>query len=256
MPLQRITHEPAFVLHSYPWSESSLIVELLTRQHGRVAVVAKGVKRPSSQFRSILLPLQLLSVAYSRGDELHTEVGTLKAAEWQGGHTMPVGEALLSGYYLNELVMKLLARDDPHTSLFDAYREAVAWLRDSANMQASLRAFELILLREIGFLPALHIGTLSNEALSSDVLYSLSAELGLRETAQAHSSALSGAVWQALGSALQSAAPIFAVRHLVQSLEAADRQALKQQLRQVLQHHSGSRGLRTRMLMRDVQSFV
>ena len=110
MPAQRISHEPAYVLHHYDWSESSLILDVFTRQHGRVALVAKGAKKPSSNFRPVLLPLQPLQIAFG-GD---AEIRTLKGAEWMGGHTMPTGDALLSGYYLNELLMRLLARDDPH----------------------------------------------------------------------------------------------------------------------------------------------
>jgi DNA repair protein RecO (recombination protein O) len=119
--VKRISDEPAYVLHRYDWSESSLILEVFTRHYGRVALVAKGAKRPSSSFRPILLPLQPLRVAFG-GD---AEIRTLKGAEWVGGHVMPTGDALLSGYYLNELVLRLLARDDPHPALFDAYRAAV-----------------------------------------------------------------------------------------------------------------------------------
>ncbi len=98
------------MLHRYDWSESSLILEVFTRHHGRMALVAKGAKRPSSSFRPVLLPLQPLRVAFG-GD---AEIRTLKGAEWVGGHVMPTGDALLSGYYLNELLLRLLARDDPH----------------------------------------------------------------------------------------------------------------------------------------------
>ena len=87
----RIHAEPAFVVHRYDWSESSLILETFTRHHGRVALVAKGAKRPSSNFRPVLLPLQPLVISYS-GD---AEIRTLKVAEWLGGHIMPMGEALL-----------------------------------------------------------------------------------------------------------------------------------------------------------------
>ena len=107
--LKRISDEPAYVLHRYDWSESSLILEVFTRHHGRIALVARGAKKPSSGFRPVLLPLQGLSLAFG-GD---AEIRNLKSAEWQGGHIMPTGEALLSGYYLNELLMRLLARDDP-----------------------------------------------------------------------------------------------------------------------------------------------
>ncbi|WP_408908569.1 DNA repair protein RecO [Variovorax paradoxus] len=113
----RVSHEPAYVLHRYDWSESSLILEVFTRHHGRIALVAKGAKRPSSNFRPVLLPLQPLEINYG-GD---AEIRTLKGAEWMGGHVMPTGDALLSGYYLNELLLRLLARDDAHEALFDAY---------------------------------------------------------------------------------------------------------------------------------------
>ena len=149
--MRRYANEPAYVLHRYDWSESSLILELLTREHGRIAVVARGAKKPSSSFRPILLPLQPLHVAFG-GDG---EIRTLKSAEWQGGQVMPTGDALLSGYYLNELLLRLLARDDPHPPLFDVYGATVRVLAGEHPqlLQPALRAFELLLLREIGLLP-------------------------------------------------------------------------------------------------------
>jgi DNA repair protein RecO (recombination protein O) len=250
--MKRILHEPAFVLHRYDWSESSLILEVFTRHHGRVAIVAKGVKRPSSQFRAILLPLQLLSISYSGDAEVHT----LKGAEWQGGLTMPSGDALLSGYYLNELLMKLLARDDPHELLFDAYAQATTWLRDAAQLDASLRAFELVLLREIGLLPSLDADSFSSEALQDDVLYSLIPEVGLREAggAASETASLSAAAWRSLQAALDQRAAIFPARAAVLAMSAADKSALKQLLRSLLNYHAGSRGFRTRQLMMDAQA--
>ena len=107
MAAKRFSDEPAYVLHRYDWSESSLILEVFTRRQGRIALVARGAKKPSSNFRPVLLPLQRLHVAFG-GD---AEIRNLKSAEWQGGHVMPTGDALLSGYYLNELLMRLLARN-------------------------------------------------------------------------------------------------------------------------------------------------
>jgi DNA repair protein RecO (recombination protein O) len=121
MPQQRVTHEPAYVLHRYDWSESSLILEVFTRHRGRTALVAKGAKRPSSNFRPVLLPLQPLHLSWTQSASDSAEIHPLKGAEWVGGHTMPTGEALLSGLYLNELLMRLLARDDAHSLLFDHY---------------------------------------------------------------------------------------------------------------------------------------
>jgi DNA repair protein RecO (recombination protein O) len=252
--MKKILHEPAFVLHQYPWSESSLILEVLTRHHGRVAIVAKGVKRPSSQFRAILLPLQLLSISFS-GD---AEVQTLKGAEWQGGLTMPSGDALLSGYYLNELMMKLLARDDPHELLFDAYAQACEWLRDAAQLDASLRAFELVLLREIGLLPTLDADSFSFGELQDDVLYSLVPEVGLRE-ASGHindEAAMTAKAWRSLQAALDQRAAIFPAREAVQAMSVSDKSSLKQMLRSLLNYHAGSRGFRTRQLMMDAQALA
>jgi recombinational DNA repair protein (RecF pathway) len=167
MATKRISDEPAYVLHRYDWSESSLILEVFTRHHGRLALVAKGVKRPSSSFRPILLPLQPLHLAFG-GD---AEIKTLKAAEWQGGHVMPTGDALMSGYYLNELLLKLLAREDPHPTLFDVYASVVQVIASEHGevLESALRAFELLLLREIGLLPLLDAQTMTLVALHPQV---------------------------------------------------------------------------------------
>ena len=224
-----ILHEPAFVLHRYDWSESSLILEVFTRHHGRIALVAKGAKRPSSNFRPVLLPLQPLQVGFG-GD---AEIRTLTAAEWMGGHVMPTGEALLSGYYLNELLIRLLARDDPHPSLFDAYGgvvEVLATVRaDPAQatvLAAALRAFELLLLREVGLLPVLDAQTLTLAPLNADARYALIAEAGLRESIE-REPALGGDLWRVLQAALGDSADIeFRARDIVERMALAMQGAL------------------------------
>ena len=125
--------------------------------------------------------MQPLHLAFG-GD---AEIRTLRSAEWMGGHVMPGGEALLSGYYLNELVLLLLARDDPHPELFDIYAKVVEVLASGYGeaLQTGLRAFELLLLREIGLLPALDAQTLTLAVLNPNTLYSLVAEGGLRQAA-------------------------------------------------------------------------
>lgn len=253
--MKRITHEPAYVLHSYDWSESSLILEVLTRHHGRTALVAKGAKRPSSNFRPVLLPLQPLHLVYA-GD---AEIRTLKSAEWMGGHVMPSGDALLAGYYINELMIRLLARDDPHPALFDAYAATVAWLATHAgqgeNLQAVLRAFELVLLREAGLLPALDVQTLTYQPLQADAAYALMPESGLLAAPlqAAPARTLSGQHWLALQAAMDDAAPLRALL----SLCLAQREvalALKPQLRELLYYHCGVARLRTRQLLVDLHN--
>jgi len=143
----RIHDEPAFVLHATPWRETSLIVELLTRSHGRIACVAKGAKRPRSALRGVLLSFQPLSVGFSGRHELRT----LTSAQWLGGIQSPQGDGLLCSFYLNELLVRLLPRDDPHPALFDAYAQALVALGFPGSPEACLRRFEWRLLREIGY---------------------------------------------------------------------------------------------------------
>jgi len=246
---RRISDEPAFVLHRYDWSESSLILEVLTRGHGRIALVAKGAKRPSSNFRPVLLPLQPLRLAFG-GD---AEIRALKAAEWVGGQVMPTGDGLLSGYYLNELVLRLLARDDPHPHLFDAYAAAVQVLSSGHEevLQPALRAFELILLRELGLLPALDRETPTLSQLAPNGFYILVAEGGLisATTDQAMPPAISGTNWVALQRALDDPAAFHST--LRQAAEVLT--GLKPQLRTLLHYHCGVTTLRTRQLMIDLQ---
>ena len=184
---KRIADEPAFVLHSYDWSESSLILEVFCRRQGRVALVAKGAKKPTSNFRPVLLPLQPLLLTYTLAGDGTADIHTLKGAEWVGGHVMPTGDALLSGLYLNELLLRLLARADAHTALFDAYAGVVRVLASEHGdaLEPVLRSFELLLLREIGLLPSLDAQTMTLEPLKADARYTLVAEGRRQEEAAA-----------------------------------------------------------------------
>ena len=251
IPLKRHPTEPAYILHRYDWSESSLILDAFTRRTGRVALVAKGAKRPSSSFRPVLLPLQPLHLAFG-GD---AEIKTLKSAEWVGGHVMPTGAALLSGLYLNELLMRLLPREDAHPALFDYYALAVKALAvQNADPladapQAALRAFELLLLRETGVLPQLDVQTLTLEGLAADERYTLVAEGGLVHAAP-NDRALTGLQWLELQVALSGADSF----QTTEQACAACLSELKPQLRTLLNYHCGTPRLRTRQLMMDLQN--
>ena len=144
---QRVEQQPGFVLHTYPWRETSLIVEVFSRDYGRVALVAKGARRPQSALRGLLMGFQPLLLDWTGGGE----VKTLARTEWCGGQPLLTGRALMCGYYLNELLYKLTAREDAHASLFSAYGEAVAMLSRSERHASTLRTFELALLRELGY---------------------------------------------------------------------------------------------------------
>jgi DNA repair protein RecO (recombination protein O) len=249
--------QQAFVLHSHDWSESSLILELFTRDAGRLVAAAKGAKRPTSQLRAVLMPFQRITVQFarSRGDE-GAEVRTLRGAEWGGAAASMHGAAWFAGFYLNELLLRLLARDDPHPGLFDAYADALACLDGSeAGSESALRAFELLLLQETGVLPELHRTTLTQTAVQPARRYVLRPDQGLAE-AQASDAGLAGTRWLALAGALRAwpkPADERAAFTALQQACATDLQPLKAQLRAQLHYHLGGATLRTRQVMIDSQ---
>ncbi|NLZ41405.1 MAG: DNA repair protein RecO, partial [Comamonadaceae bacterium] len=193
----------AYVLHTWDWSESSLVVDVFTREQGRLAVAAKGAKKPTSNLRPVLLPFHALTLWLSRPrPDADDEVRALRAAEWAGSAPLPAA-ALMSAFYLNELLMKGLARQDPHPRLFDAYADTLAALGAAAGVAAAeepaaLRAFELVFLRELGVLPELDAVTLSAEPLRAEGRYALRPEAGLA----ADAGGPSGTAWIELQAAL------------------------------------------------------
>lgn len=146
----RVDGQPAYVLHAYPFRETSLIVEVFTRDFGRMALLARGARRPRSAVRGLLMAFQPLEIAWAGKGE----VLTLMKAEWVGGQPLISGEALFCGYYLNELLMHLLPREDAHQRLFAGYArmlERLAADRAGRVHEADLRCFEKALLQELGY---------------------------------------------------------------------------------------------------------
>jgi DNA repair protein RecO (recombination protein O) len=242
----------AYVLHRYDWSESSLIVELFTRAQGRLVVVARGAKKPTSNFRPVLLPFQPLQALLGKApaDE-QSELRLLRSAEWVGGTPLLGPAALLPGYYANELLMRLLARQDPHPQLFDAYANTLSALAETVGPSddgVALRAFELVLLRALGWLPELHTATLDGAALQADKRYGLQAETGV----VAQADGIAGARWLALEAAVAHAytrGDLAPLRMACSSVAAA----LRLPLRALLHYHLGSTVLRTREVWQGVQ---
>lgn len=142
----RVDGQPVFVLHSHPFRETSLIVEAFSRDFGRVALLARGARRPRAALRGLLLAFQPLEVGWAGKGE----VLTLMKAEWQGGQPLLGGKALLCGYYLNELLLNLLPREDAHERLFAIYAETLRCFADGVR-EADLRRFEKALLQELGY---------------------------------------------------------------------------------------------------------
>jgi DNA repair protein RecO (recombination protein O) len=146
----KVDGQPAFVLHTIPFRETSLIVEVFSRDFGRMALLARGARRPRAAIRGLLMAFQPIEVAWAGKGE----VLTLIKAEWQGGLPLLAGEALFCGYYLNELLMHLLPREDAHEHLFEHYGEMLARLAADPSgkvREADLRSFEKALLQELGY---------------------------------------------------------------------------------------------------------
>src|SRR5258706_365862 len=148
MSKRRADHEAGYVLHTYAYKESSLIVEAFTRRHGRLALLARGARRPRSALRGVLLAFHPLRFSWSGTAELRTLMG----AEWSGSLQPAAGplkgRGLMCGFYLNELLLKLLPREDPHEALFDHYGEALARLSEQADLLPVLPTFGKRMLAE------------------------------------------------------------------------------------------------------------
>jgi len=172
----RVLGQPAFILHSYPYKETSLIIDVFSRQFGRIALVAKGAKRPHSQLRGALQTFQPLTLSWSGKSDLQTLTG----AEWVGGMPPLEKNALLCGFYLNEIIVKLLQRDDPQPLLFDEYVSTLNQLAHIEPVPILLRRFELNLLKMAGVVNDLSYCTRQRCRVSSDILYVVDPESGTR----------------------------------------------------------------------------
>ena len=232
----RLQDEPAFVLHSYPFRETSLLVEVFSRQHGRVPLVARGARRPKSAVRGLLMSFQPLSLSWFGKHE----VRTLHSAEWQGGQPLLQGTALLCGFYLNELLLNLMVRDDPHEQLFDYYAHTLQRLAHGADMASTLRCFEKHLLQELGYALLLEHEAGSAEPIDPALNYRYMVERGAVRAADDGDEGLLVA-----GKTLQDMA----------ADDYSDAQSVrqgKQLMRMLLNHHLGGKILHTRELIKDL----
>ena len=255
-PRGSATAQVAYVLHRYDWSESSLIVDLFSRELGRLVVAAKGAKRPTSQLRAVLRPFQRVHITLGRTAQ-GAEVHNLRAAEWAGGVPLAGGDALFSGFYLNELLMKLLAREDPHPALWDAYAATLAQLGGDAEA-AALRAFELRLLRETGSLPDLACVTATQAGVQAQQRYRLCAEAGVVAATRGGDGAGNGATGSIAGKELLALSAALAADDLaaLQRACGVPAVALRRQLRELLAYHLGAAPLRTRQVLLDLQPLM
>ncbi len=172
--MSRITLQPAYVLHARPYRDTSALLEVFAREHGRLGLVARGARGAKSKLRAVLQPFRPVLLSWlGRGD-----LGTLTDAEPQGVVPTCAGRGLLSGYYLNELMQRLTHRHDPHPALYDAYREALIGLNDGRWVERVLRLFEKRLLQELGYGLVLDHDAASGAPLRAAAIYHYQLERG------------------------------------------------------------------------------
>lgn len=235
----KVDAQPAWVLHTYPFRETSLIVEVFTRDFGRVALVARGARRPRAAIRGLMMAFQPLELGWSGKGE----VLTLMKAEWVGGQPLLSGDALFCGFYLNELLINLLPREDAHERLFACYGEMLqALARDPAGKvhEADLRHFEKVLLQELGYgLMLTHDG--AGRDIDPDAHYTYRIEEGpvLLEHADAAALVVRGK------SLLDLARDDFA--------DLRSRREAKQLMRVLMNHYLSGRELETRKIFKELQ---
>ena len=234
---QRIQNEPAWLLHHRPFRDSSQILDILSLDQGRLAVVAKGSRGAKSKLRGILRPFLPLQLSWF----IRSDLGTLTGAEMNGAPLSLSGEALLSGYYANELILKLLHRHDPQPEIFAAYSRTIERLAGGKEVAAYLRQFEIELLRILGYALNLDHDTETTEPLRPQQQYEYRVEQGLVPVSDRD------------GPMVFRGAEIDAIRNQ----QFADPAVLKNAgslLRNVIAYHLDGKELKSRKVLKDMRN--
>jgi len=234
---QRIQNEPAWLLHHRPFRDSSQILDILSLDQGRLAVVAKGSRGAKSKLRGILRPFLPLQLSWF----IRSDLGTLTGAEMNGTPLSLSGDSLLSGYYVNELILKLLHRHDPQPEIFAAYSRTIERLAGGKEVAAYLRQFEIELLRILGYALNLDHDTETTEPLRPQQQYEYRVEQGLVPVSDRD------------GPMVFRGAEIDAIRNQ----QFADPAVLKNAgslLRNVIAYHLDGKELKSRKVLKDMRN--
>jgi DNA repair protein RecO (recombination protein O) len=230
----KVLLEPAYVLHGRPYRESSLLLEALSRDHGRVGLVARGARGTRSRWKSVLQPFRPLLLSWSQKGDL----GTLTAADQVASPPPLVGDALFCGLYANELTTRFLQRSDPHPDVFEGYRALVTGLAGAKPSQPALRMFELQLLQAAGFGLQLDHEHGTSEAIRADGWYAYVPESGPKRQEFSEETAnglVSGAALMALKSG---------------NIEDRHLKELKRLMRSLIRFYLGDKPLKSQALFR------
>ena len=171
---KRVQGEPAFLLHHRPFGDASRILDIISPNHGRLALVARGSRSAKSRLRGILRPFLPLRLSWV----IRSDLGTLTGAELHGAPISLQGDALMAGYYANELLLRLLHRHDPQAEIFTAYMRTIKNLTASADVAMPLRHFEMELLRLLGYALNLDHDTETRQPLRAESMYEYRVEQG------------------------------------------------------------------------------
>lgn len=233
----RVNNESGFILHTYPFKETSVVAEVFTRSHGRVGVIARGARRPASALRGLMQPFTPLLLSWFGKAELKT----LHAAEWQGGLIAPQGRALMCGFYLNELLLRLLARGDAHEVLYERYVDTLDQLAAESttiDYERILRRFEKNLLSEVGYGATFDVDAESGAPIEAGLRYVFQPERGALRAAGQPGCPVSG----------QTLIDLAADR-FEQPATLAEAKSL---MRTLINHTLGAKPLYTRQLLREL----
>lgn len=236
MARKRVTGEPAWVLHHRPYRDTSRIIDVLSRDHGRLSLVSKGSRAAKSRLKGILRPFMPLDISWV----IHSDLGTLTGAEMHGAPVSLTGDALLSGYYLNELLLQLLHRHDPQPDIFEAYSRAVTNLAGRENVAPVLRAFEIDLLSLLGYALVLDHDTGDSGVLKLKSTYEYRPEQGPVPVSERE------------GAMIFSGAELMAIN----SREFDDPDVLRcagRLLRHVIAYHLDGKELKSRKVMKEIR---
>jgi DNA repair protein RecO (recombination protein O) len=231
----RVEQQAAYILHHRPFRDTSQILDVLSREHGKLALVARGSRGAKSRLRGLLRPFMPLSISWVQRSDL----GTLTGAELHGSPLRLTGDALLSGYYVNELLLHFLHRHDPQPEIFDTYVRAITALAATDQIAPCLRQFEIELLQHLGYALNLEHEADSQAALRSDANYEYHFERGAVQVARSDGRLVfSGAILAAIAEQQFSNADV---------LRAANRL-----LREVIGFHLGGKELKSRKVLVDL----
>ncbi len=224
----------SYLLHCKPYSNSSLLVECFTSEHGRFPAIAKGVKRSKKAGHALLQPFNSLLINFSgRG-----EVKTLSGYEQENESIILKGKNLYCGFYLNEVLMRILARNDPHAELFDHYENTLKELSSTTDVEPVLRSFEVVLLNELGYGLLLDQEAETGKQINHDSFYEFEIEYGPKEINRPYRNAINGSTLHALAGNIP--------------YHDREKSQARMLMRRVLAHYLGDRPLKSRELFKSI----